>query len=172
LLLALAAFCFVSLLRTGQTGGVGLFVNNVLRTLAGDAAVALPIFITILALRLLLPQGRFKIKSRLFGLIILQFLYMTWAHLQLIIERMPFLSTGNLFVESYFLGLSREGGGVIGSVFASAIYYLLGITGSRIFVGALALIAVLLVLNISVKRSLNILLKVIEKLAFSSKLYW
>ena len=169
LLLALATFCFVSLLRTGQTGGVGLFVNNILRTLAGEAAVALPIFITLLALRLLLPQGRFKIKSRLFGLITLQFLYMTWAHLQLIIERMPFSSTGNLFVESYILGLSGEGGGVVGSIFASAILYLLGITGSRIIVGALALIAALLVLNISVKRSLNVLLKVMEKLALFFK---
>ncbi|MDZ4132481.1 MAG: hypothetical protein U1E11_05020, partial [Dethiobacteria bacterium] len=91
LLLALAAFCFFSLLRTDQTGGVGLFVNNILRTLAGDAAIALPIFISILALRLLLPQGRFNIKSRLLGLITLQFLYMTWEHLQLFIERMPFL---------------------------------------------------------------------------------
>jgi DNA segregation ATPase FtsK/SpoIIIE, S-DNA-T family len=164
LLLALAAFCFVSLLRTGQAGGIGLFVNNVLRTLAGDAAVALPIFITLLAMRLLLPQGRFKIKSRLYGLIALQFLYMTWAHLQVIVERIPYYSTGNLFVESFFLGLSREGGGIIGSLFASVIFYLLGITGGHIFLGALALIAVLLVLNISVKRSLNVLLKILENL--------
>ncbi|MDZ4131705.1 MAG: DNA translocase FtsK, partial [Dethiobacteria bacterium] len=53
---------------------------------------------------------------------------------------------------------------MIGSVFASTIFYLLGITGSRILVGAFALIAVLLVLNLSVKRSLNVLLKIIEKL--------
>lgn len=169
LLLALAAFCLFSLLRTGQTGGVGLFVNNILRTLAGDAAIALPIFITLLALRLLLPQGRFNIKSRLVGLITLQFLYMIWEHLQLFTERMPFLSTGNLFVESFILGLSGEGGGVIGSVFASTIFYLLGITGSRILVGAFALIAVLLVLNLSVKRSLNMLLKIIEKLTLFFK---
>lgn len=169
LLLALAAFCIFSLLRTGQTGGVGLFVNNILRTLAGDAAIALPIFITILALRLLLPQGRLNIKSRLFGLVTLQFLYMTWEHLQLFIERMPFLSTGNLFVESFIFGLSGEGGGVIGSVFASTIFYLLGITGSKILVGALSLIAVLLVLNLSVKRSMNVLLKILGKLTLFFK---
>ncbi len=164
LLLALAAFSYVGLIHTDQSGGVGLYVNNILRSLAGEAAIVIPFFIGLLALRLLLPQNRLNIKTRLVGLLFIQLLYMIWIHLQLLIDRTFYLFANNLFFESFYLGLNHEGGGIIGSVFAVAVLYLLGTTGSRILIAALALISVLLVLDISINRILNTLLGLAGKL--------
>jgi len=164
LLLALAAFCYVGLVHTGQSGGIGLYVNNILRSLAGNAAIVIPFFIGLLGLRLILPRNRSDIKTRLLGLLSLQVLFMIWLHLQLIIERMLYLSAGNLFFESLNLGQNHEGGGIIGSVFAVAIFYLLGTTGSRILIITFAIIAVLLLLDISISRFINFLLNMTQKL--------
>ncbi len=164
LLLALAAFSYVGLIHTDQSGGVGLYVNNILRSLAGEAAIVIPFFIGLLALRLLLPQNRMNIKTRLVGLLFMQLLYMIWIHLQLLIDRTLYLFANNLFFESFYLGLNHEGGGIIGSLFAVAILYFLGTTGSRILIAAFALISVLLVLDISINRILNTLLDLAGKL--------
>lgn len=164
LLLALAAFCYIGLIGSKQTGGIGLFVSNILRTLAGEAAVVIPITICFLALSLLLPLERLNIKSRLSGLIALQLLYTVWVHILLIIERIPNIPSRNLFFESFLLGLNQEGGGVIGSVFAGSLLYLVGSVGSRILIVALALISAFMVLNITVKKSINSILRFAETL--------
>lgn len=164
LLLALAAFCYVGLVHTGQSGGVGLYANNILRALAGNAALLIPFFIGILGLRLILPRKRLKFKTRLVGLLSMPFLFMIWLHLQLIISRALYLSADNLFFESLNLGLNHEGGGIIGSVFAVPVFYLLGSTGSRILIITLAIIAVLLLFNISLSRLINYLFKMVQKL--------
>ncbi len=171
LLLALAAFCYVGLVHTGQSGGIGLYVNNILRSLAGNAALVIPFFIGLLGLRLILPRNRSDIKTRLVGLLSLQVLFMIWLHLQLIIERMLYLSEGNLFFESLNLGLNHEGGGIIGSVFAVAIFYLLGTTGSRILIVTFSIIAVLLLLDISISRFINFLLNMLQKLTVFLKTF-
>ncbi len=150
LLLALAAFCYVGLLHPGQAGGVGVYVNSILRMLAGDAAVVIPFFIALLALRQLLPQGRWNIRNRLIGLLALQLLFMVWVHLRQMPDPLP--PADDLFYRSFVLGLNQQGGGVIGAAFAAALLYLLGPFGSRILVAALACIAVFLVFNISIKR--------------------
>ncbi len=166
LLIALAVFSYVGLVQTDQTGGVGLVVNNVLRTLAGQAALAVPILIGILGLRMIVPvKDRYKIKNRLIGLLIISLLAMTWIHLQVMDQRMAYLVTDNYLSESFLMGIEGEGGGVIGAAFAVVFYYLLGLTGSRIVIVALAIISVLLVLDISLKRTLNIIFRVLGVLA-------
>jgi len=164
LLIALAVFCYVGLVQTDQTGGLGMFTNLILRTLAGDASLALPFFIGILGLRLIIPADRFNLKGRFSGMLILLFLYMIWSHLQLIAVRLPEPGLGSIFAESIRLGFDGQGGGVAGAVFAAAFYYLLGFTGSRILLFALGLISGLMVLNISLNRLLNGILNLLEGL--------
>ncbi len=164
LLVALAVFCYVGLVQTEQTGGLGLFINNILRVLAGEAAVIVPFFIAVLGLRLILPGDRFSLKSRMIGLLIFSVLAMTWIHLQLMVETMPLLSANNLLFESFLLGLDSKGGGVVGAGFAVGLYFSIGLTGSRILLIALTLISVLLVINVSVKRILNLLLRLLEQI--------
>jgi len=164
LLVALAVFCYVGLAQTDQTGGVGLAINTVLRTLAGEAAFVVPFFIGILGLRLILPGERFNFKSRILGVVLFSILAMVWIHLQFMIGRMPYLPDNNLLIESFRPGLQGEGGGAIGAAFAVALYFSVGITGSRILLIALALISALLVLNVSINRLLNIFLQFLERL--------
>ncbi len=164
LLLALAVFCYVGLVQTDQTGGVGLFVNTVLRTLAGEAAVAVPFFIGVAGLRLILPGEKFNLRSRMAGFLIFAVLAMTWIHLQFMLGRMPYLPPDNLVMGSFMPGLQGEGGGVIGAAFAVALYFSIGVTGTRILLFALALIAALLVVNVSISRTLDVLLGYLEHL--------
>ena len=163
LLLALAAFCYVGLIHTDQSGGIGLYVNTILRTLAGEAAIVIPFFIGLLGLRVILPLNRSKIRTRLIGLLILQLLYMIWIHLQFLIDTGLYLTAENLFLQSLNSGLNHLGGGIIGSVFAVAVLYLLGTTGSRILIVTLALISALLVLDISIRHVINTLLGWVRK---------
>ncbi len=163
LLIALAVFCFVGLSQPGQTGSLGLFINNILQILAGEAAVIIPFFVAILGLRFIAPGERFNLKSRMIGLLILSILAMIWIHLHLMIDMMAYLSANNFLFESLLLGLEREGGGVIGAAFAVGLYFSIGFTGSRILLLALAFISVLLVFNISVNSILNLILLFAEK---------
>ncbi len=164
LLIALALFCYVGLVQTDQTGGLGLVINTVLKTLAGETAVVVPVLIGITGLRLIIPGDKFNLKTRLLGLGIFAVLAMIWMHLQFMISSMPYLPTNNLVMGSFMPGLQGEGGGVIGAFFAVAFYFSIGITGSRILLAALALISILLVINYNLNRLLDILLKALEKL--------
>jgi DNA segregation ATPase FtsK/SpoIIIE, S-DNA-T family len=164
LLIALAVFSFIGIIMPEQAGSAGIYVNMILKTLAGEAAVVIPFFIVIFALRMILPQNKINVRARFFGLLVLQLLFMIWAHLQLIAERIPFISADNLFFESILLGLGGEGGGVIGALFAGALFFLFGYTGSRILVGTVALISVLLIFNISLKRTFNMLFNFLSRL--------
>ncbi len=164
LLVALAVFCYVGLVQTDQTGGVGLVVSTFLRTLAGEAALAVPLFIGIMGLRLVIPGERFDFKSRMTGLLLLSVLAMIWIHLQYMLGRMPYLAADNLVMGSFMPGLQGEGGGTIGAAFAVAFYFSIGVTGTRILLFALTLISVLMIANISINRLLNLLLKALENM--------
>ncbi len=169
LIVALAFFCYVGLTQAGQTGGLGLFINNILRILAGETAVVVPIFIGLLGLRFILPGEKFNLKSRMLGLLILSILVMIWIHLQLMTDRMPQLAANNIFFESIKIGLDKEGGGFVGAVFAAGLFFSIGLTGSRILLAALALISALLVLNISVRSLFSLLLLFLEQIIYLIK---
>ena len=158
ILLAFAVFCYVGLTRIGQTGGIGFYVNTILRILAGAGAVVIPLVIAIIALRLIIPLGRLNIKTRTIGLLILPLAYLTWIHFQLISDRLQPMASGDLFFESISLGLGQEGGGFFGAVISGALVFLIGPTGSIIFIAALTLISMLMVFNISIKKVFNFLL--------------
>ncbi|MEW5785987.1 MAG: DNA translocase FtsK [Bacillota bacterium] len=155
LLLALAVFCYAGLVQTAQTGEMGAFVHNTLRTLAGQTAIVIPFLIGVLALRVMLPQGIFNIKTRLIGILILLVLFMVWAHLQLMIENINRLSGQDFLRVSFQMGLDKNGGGVMGGAFAVLLFYLFNVVGSQIVLATLAVISVLLIINVPVGQLLG-----------------
>ncbi|NLY37975.1 MAG: DNA translocase FtsK [Firmicutes bacterium] len=149
ILLALAVFCYAGLVQTGQTGEIGMSVHNILRTLAGRTAIVIPFLIGMLALRLMLPQRIFNVKTRLIGMIILLLLFMVWAHLQLMIDNLDALAGEDFLRVSFRMGLEKDGGGVIGGALAVVLFYLFNVVGSQIVLATLALISLLLIVNVS-----------------------
>lgn len=164
LLLALAAFCYVGLTQTGQAGGIGYYINWFLRILAGNAAVAIPFFIAIFAIRLIIPRTKSIAVNRLAGLLLLIFSVMIWIHLGLLISAAQTPAGSDLFRESFLLGMEQKGGGVIGGIFSAALFYLFGATGSRILIIALIFISIVLFLNISLNRAYKLLSDLAAKL--------
>ncbi len=164
LLLALAIFAFIGLLSPAQTGGFGLFLNNLLRSLAGEAAIVIPVFIAVLALRTFLPANRNRLKNRLIGLLLLPLIYMTYIHLLLLTERYPGASGFGFFIESLVIGMGREGGGILGAFSATALYLAIGPLGGKIFLAALALIAFLLLFDISLRKTMAKIINILETL--------
>ncbi len=152
LLLALAAFSYLGLFHTDQAGGIGLYISTLLRSIAGAAAIVIPVVITLFALHLLWPKSRDSYRSRIYGLLALPLLFMTWIHLDLLQIKLDNTSLSKNFLDSLILGLSGEGGGLLGGLFAGGFYYLLGFTGSRILIISLSLIAFLVLFNFSIKK--------------------
>ncbi|MFO7953056.1 MAG: DNA translocase FtsK [Bacillota bacterium] len=164
LLIALAVFCYLGLVQPEQTGGIGLFVSTGLQTLAGQVAVIVPFFIGIFGLRKILPEDRFNIKLRLIGLLILLLLAMTWIHLNVMTARIPTFPPDRVVMESFMIGFNGDGGGIIGAALAIPYYFLLGQLGSRILIFAVGLIAILMVLDVSMKSLFNFLFRVVKSL--------
>ena len=154
LLLALAVFCYVGLIHPDQVGGIGFYLNNILRLIAGDAAFILPIFIALIGLRFILPQGRWQLGTRLIGLIFFIFIIPVFIQLQLLTDPLP--AHDSIFYDSFVIGLNQQGGGVIGAALGAVLLYLLGPLGSMIILITITFIAVLLIFNISIRRFLKL----------------
>lgn len=161
MLMALALFCYFGLTRIDQTGGIGYYINIILRTVAGEAAIFIPIIFTVAAVSLIIPPGYVNNKTRIYGLLFLPLLYLTWTHLKLLNTRMPDITFGKLLSDSMQVALRQEGGGVVGAILAGLLYFLIGPTGSIILLSALALISVLMIFNISIKNILKHFLTII-----------
>ncbi len=162
LLIAFAAFAIFGLLQSEDTGGVGQFVNYALKILAGKAALVIPVALAAFALQYLLPKGRLKLGNRLYGMIMLALLIAGWFHISILATFLPFDSSTAIFRASIALGLAGTGGGLIGSLIAASALYLFGQTGSLIIGGALVLVAVMLILNLSIKKVVLVISKAIR----------
>ncbi len=162
MLLAFAAVALIGLISPGQAGGVGQFLSSFMRSLAGDAALVIPFFVALLALRTFLPQNKLQLKSRLIGLLLVLLIYMTWIHLQLLIDRFPGATGFTFFYDSLVVGYGREGGGLLGALTATTVYLLLGPIGGKILLASISVIAVLIIFDISLKRIMLNLVKVLE----------
>lgn len=168
LLLALAAISYLGLYQTDQAGGIGLYINTALRSMAGTAALVIPVIIVLFAFHLLWPKSRKQYRGRVLALLALPLIYMTWIHLDLLKDALTDTIPASLFIEGLTLGLAGEGGGLLGALFAGAFFYLLGLMGSRILLAAFALIAGLIIFNVSVKKIFKGLLQFLQ--AFSALL--
>lgn len=154
LLLALAVFCYVGLIHPDQVGGIGFYLNSILRLIAGDAAFVLPVFIAFMGLRFILPRGRWQLGTRLLGLIIFMAIIPVYIQLQLLADPVP--AHDSIFYNSFVIGLNQQGGGLIGAALGAVLLYLLGPLGSMIILITITFIAVLLIFNISIRRFIKI----------------
>ncbi|HHX86815.1 MAG TPA: hypothetical protein GX693_01395, partial [Firmicutes bacterium] len=179
-LLAVAVFCYAGLRQTEQTGELGLFIHNLLRTLAGETAVVIPFLIGFYALREMLPQKILHLKSRLAGVLILLLQFMVSAHFQVMMDQISSLSGQDFYRASFNLGREHQGGGVLGAIIAMALYFFFRDTGSKIVLGTLAVISVLLITNVSLtqigkylKQAFSLFLKLIARLGcFLQEIYY
>ncbi len=170
LLIAFAAFAIFGLVQHEDTGGIGQFVNYALKALAGKAAVLIPLVLAAFSLQYLLPKGRLHFGNRLYGMSMLALLIVGWFHISIIATFLPFDSFPALLRASIALGLAGTGGGLIGSVIAALALYLFGQTGSLIIGGALVLVALMLILNLSLKKvllSLSTAVNAVKRLIMS-----
>ncbi|NLC50893.1 MAG: DNA translocase FtsK, partial [Firmicutes bacterium] len=164
IILALAVFCYAGLQFTGQTGEIGLFVNNVLRTLAGETALVIPFLMGVYGLKIMLPQRIINIRSRLTGVLILLLLLTISAHLNMLLNNIDLPAEENFFVLSFKLGLQHQGGGLIGATFASVLYFFFQEIGSLIVIITLASVSVLLITDVSITQFLKYLRKALSLL--------
>ena len=154
-IIALAAFSFAALLFPRQTGEVGMFVNNVLRMLTGDLAIYLPVVLVANNLLKIFPWQLPNLKQRNAGLGLFFVILLVYAHLQVMTAEILLVEDLGIFKASLRLGLQQQGGGVLGAVLAVILYYLFRDLGSRIILLALAVIAFILVTNISLAQLLQ-----------------
>ncbi|HOP68472.1 MAG: DNA translocase FtsK [Dethiobacteria bacterium] len=158
-MLALAVFCYAGLQQTEQTGWLGGFVYRILRTLAGETAIVIPFLIGILALRIMLPEKILSLKSRLAGLLILLLLVTVSAHLMLMQSELENLAGVDFYRASLELGTQYRGGGVIGAALSAVLFFCFRDIGSYIVIGALGLVALLLITNVSINEIFDYLKK-------------
>ncbi|NLL22100.1 MAG: DNA translocase FtsK [Firmicutes bacterium] len=150
IMMALAVFLFAGIQFTAQTGYLGLLLNNILRTLLGDAALALPFLFAAIALTRLWPLEIENIQYRFLGLAILFLLLTITLHLTLSLEELAALAKGNIYTSMIYLGLQQQGGGLLGAVLTVILFFLFKDIGSYIIIVALGILALLLITNSSI----------------------
>ena len=147
IMMALAVFLFAGIQFTAQTGYLGFLLNNIFRTLVGDAALALPFLFAAFALARLWPLEIENIQYRFLGLAILFLLLTITLHLSLSAEELAALAKGNIYTSMIYLGLQQQGGGLLGAAFTVILFFLFKDIGSYIVIVALGILALLLITN-------------------------
>ncbi len=153
LFIALAVFCFAGLTYSEQTGHLGIFVNNVLRILAGETALVIPVIVIVFALSIMLPPETLNLKSRLVGIFMLMLIFTVYYHLRFMLNNFDAELLADGFVRSSFkIGYNHEGGGLIGAFFSVILYFLFKDMGSYIVLLTATIISILLIFNITVNQ--------------------
>ena len=152
LIIAFAVFCYAGVTYAEQAGELGIFVHNLFRIIAGDTAVVIPFLIAIIGLRVMLPEQTYNLKTRLIGIIILLLLFTIWAHFQLMLEQVDAFKGQDFYRASLQMGLQKTGGGLLGAVFAVFLFFFFKEIGSYIVLAAAALVATLLITNVSLTQ--------------------
>ena len=152
LVIALAVFCYAGVTCSDQAGELGLFVNNFFRIIAGETAVVIPFLIGILGLRIMLPDQTFNLKTRLIGIIILLLLFTVRAHFSLMLEQVDAFAGQDFYRAMLNMGLQKMGGGLLGAAIAVLLFFCFKEIGSYIVIAAAALVALLLIMNVTVTQ--------------------
>lgn len=146
-LLALAVFLFAGIQFTEQTGLAGMFLNSIFRTVFGEAALALPFMLGVIALSNLWPLEMENRAYRFTGLTVLFCLLAVTLHL---IHCEPGLISGrDAYQFMFYLGWQGLGGGLLGAILTIVLFFLFKDIGSYIIICALGVLALLLITNSS-----------------------
>ncbi|NLX91261.1 MAG: DNA translocase FtsK [Firmicutes bacterium] len=147
ILIATAVFLFVCLQFTDQTGFLGTVINLIFKTLFGEAAIALPFFFLIASLGYFWPYKIENLKNRLIGLAIVFALLVISLHLRAFLQGPAATGWKNIFFLMMELGLLQQGGGLLGALLTTVLFFLFKDLGSYIVITALGLIALMLITN-------------------------
>lgn len=152
LFIAAAVFLFVCLQFTDKTGFSGTVIHLIFKTLFGEAAIALPFFFLIVSLGYFLPYKIENLKNRLTGLAIVFGLLVISLHLRAFLQGPVAAGWKNIFFSMTELGLLQQGGGLLGALMTTVLFFLFKDLGSYIIITALGLIALLLMTNNSFRE--------------------
>lgn len=145
--LALAVFIFAGVQFTAQTGYFGLLLDYFFRALLGEAALAFPFLLGVMALSHFYPL---KIENRYYrfaGLFLLLFLLAVTLHLAFVLQEPDILARENFYRVTLHLGWQQQGGGLIGAALTVVLFFLFKDLGSYIVISAGGVIALLLITN-------------------------
>jgi S-DNA-T family DNA segregation ATPase FtsK/SpoIIIE len=159
-LVTLAVFIFAGIQFTEQTGFVGVFLSGVFRTLLGEAALAFPFMLGVIALSNLWPFEIENLQYRFTGLMILFCLLSITLHL--IRSEPDLLVGGDIYQFMFYLGWQHQGGGLLGAVLTIILFFLFRDIGSYIVISALGILALLLIINSSLIDILTGILRFIK----------
>lgn len=149
LLLFGAVFIFAGLVFTEQTGFMGHLVDLSLRTILGNAALLLPVWLVLVAVLYLLYGATDGFRNRIWGAALAFFLLVVLVHLRLSLQLIQSFPETWSYMEIISLGLHQQGGGLLGGLLAASFYFLFRNLGSYIVIAGLGVISLLLLFDIS-----------------------
>lgn len=121
-----------------DSGLLSQFVDNVLKSVAGEGRYILPVLLVVIGVRLVQKRGRAGLSERMYGIILLFLVILTFLHLVIPVE------------DSFKAGARGDGGGMLGAVFCYIFRKSFGIAGTYIILIAGGLISLLLLTNLSI----------------------
>lgn len=136
ILIALGVLGTVSLLSQ-PSGLISDFAVRVSKSVAGEGCYLFPLLMVLAGVRLVRRRTQTTFSPRMYGIILLFFTALTFLHLIIPLE------------ESFKAGVAGDGGGLLGATISFLIRKSFGNTGTYIILATAALIAVLLLTNLS-----------------------
>ncbi len=150
LMVAAAVFLYAGLQFTEQTGYMGFIVDNILRYLLGEGAVAFPFILALAAFAFLWSHRLNNLRGRLIGLSIIFFLLLVILHLGLLLSELERFEGDSFYSHMIILGQNGRGGGLIGALLTVVLFFFFRDLGSYIVISALGIVAILLITNSTV----------------------
>ncbi|MCU0641735.1 MAG: DNA translocase FtsK [Candidatus Margulisbacteria bacterium] len=145
LLIAVAIFIFLANLSS-STGLLGLFIiKKALRSAIGVGIYLMPAFIALYGVIMLLRHEVKELTVRLTGLLVMFLVFISIAQ----------FAAPQYFDRITTHELAKGGGGVIGYAVAFSLEKTIGLAGAYVFLSALALIAALLMFNVTVQSLID-----------------
>lgn len=135
-LVALGVLGIVSLLSP-SSGLVSAFVDRVLKIIAGEGRYFFPLLLVLAGVRLVRKRGRTKVSERMYGVMLLFLIALTFFHLIIPPE------------DALTAGAAGDGGGILGALLSYIFRESFGIIGTYIILIAAGLVALLLLTNLS-----------------------
>ncbi|XUW93914.1 DNA translocase FtsK [Wukongibacter sp. M2B1] len=153
--ISFSILCIFSL-HTNSVGKIGALIRNLFMGLLSTPAYVLPY--TIIVYSFLSLNQDFKTKRSKFMFSFIS-LYMCFVITYTLVFRQDIpenIITYNSLSRSFYLGIEGGiGGGIIGNLITSMFLSLLGVKGSYIVVGTLAVLSIILTTNLSIMDIVN-----------------
>ncbi len=135
-LFALGILGIVSLLSP-DAGYISAIIYRALKSIAGEGSYIFPFLLILIGVKLVRSRSQAKINDQMYGVILLFLVVLAFFHLAIPVD------------DSFSAGLAGDGGGLIGALISYICRKSFGITGTYVILIAAAVIALLLLTNLS-----------------------